>query len=118
MSVSAFSIFGLQKYGVILPQILHNYTNDLLCLPLVLGAISFVIRRLKNDQNFRFPFIIVLAFALYYSLYFEYYLPQYNPRYTADWIDVSLYFMGACAFYYFEKYFSFRKNQNHLQPND
>lgn len=100
-------IFSMQKTGLYLPQILNNYANDLLCLPLVLGIITFIIRSLKKDEFFKLPLFFILTMALYYSLYFEYYLPQNNPRYTSDWIDVILYFIGAVAFYSYERKLGF-----------
>ncbi len=103
MATVAFGIFSIQKTGLYLPEILNNYANDLLCLPLVLGFINFGIRRLKNDESFKLPLFIILIMALYYSVYFEYYLPTINPRYTSDWIDVGLYFAGALGFYSYEK---------------
>ena len=103
MAIVAFGIFSIQKSGIYLPEILNNYLNDLLCLPLVLGVISFMIRRFKKDKSFRLPMFFVLLMALYYSIYFEYYLPKVNERYTSDWIDVMLYFVGAVGFYRYER---------------
>ena len=103
MSVLAVTIFSMQKFEILLPKIINNYANDLLCLPLVLAAIAFAIRRLKKDPNFKFPLVFVLIMAAYYSVYFEYYLPKNNPRYTADYMDVIVYFCGSLAFYFYEK---------------
>lgn len=103
MTVVACGIFALQKSGIYLPGILNNYANDLLCLPLVLGFITFVIRQLKKDTDFQLPLFFVVLMALYYSIYFECYLPIHNPRYTADWIDALLYFVGAFAFYGYQR---------------
>ncbi|MFA9189384.1 hypothetical protein [Flavobacterium magnesitis] len=102
MSVIALSIYVMQKQNIALPPLINNYVNDLLCLPLVLGAITFMIRCLKKDNSFMLPMRIILCMAAFYSFYFEYYLPELNPRYTADWIDVLLYFTGALAFYFVE----------------
>ena len=100
--IAAMTIFVMQKLETYLPEIINNYANDLLCLPLVLGSILYIIRRLKNDSNFQLPLVFILLMATYYSVYFEYYLPSYNSRYTSDWIDVGLYFLGAFAFYGYE----------------
>ncbi len=108
MCFNASGIFVMQKAGFYLPEILNNYANDLLCLPLVLGGISFAIRKLKRDKFFKFPLSFMLFMALYYSVYFEYYLPINNPRYTSDWIDVTLYFSGALFFYGYENLGNFR----------
>ena len=109
MVTIALVVYSLQKLTIPLPKILNNYANDLLCLPLVLGFITFGIRKLKNDEFFKLPLFIILIMALYYSVYFEYYLPTINPRYTSDWIDVGLYFAGALGFYTYERTVVFEK---------
>lgn len=99
----AMIIYVLQRFEVALPPVINNYLNDLLCMPIVLGAVTFVIRNLKKDKTYQLSLFFVLFMAGYYSFYFEYYLPKVNVRYTADWIDVVLYFMGSIGFYYFQK---------------
>ena len=99
MALIAVSIYSIQRLNVPLPRIVNNYVNDLLCLPLVLGTLTFIIRYFKKDKYFTFPLPFVLYLGTYYSVYFEYYLPKVNPRYTADWIDVVLYFSSSIAFF-------------------
>ena len=103
MCVVALLIYSMQRLNFALPSLIDNYVNDFLCLPIVLGGILFIIRWLKKDDKYRFPFAFIIFMALYYSFYFEYYLPTYNPRYTADWMDVLLYFSGALAFFFYKK---------------
>lgn len=90
----------MQRLKIPLPALVNNYTNDLLYLPLVLGAIEFIIRRLKKDASFTLPLGFVIFLSCSYSFYFEYYLPKINLRYTGDWIDVILYFVGGIAFFF------------------
>ena len=99
MALIALSVYTLQKLNVPLPKFVNNYVNDLLCLPLVLGALTLLIRYFKKDKYFIFPLSLVLFLATYYSVYFEYYMPKVNPRYTADWIDVALYFSSSISFF-------------------
>ena len=101
--VIACSIFILQKAQLPLPQWVNNYWNDLLCIPLVLGALTYSIRWLKKDDKFQFSLGFVIVLSSYYAVYFEYYLPKNNSRYTSDWIDVLLYFSGGLLFYLFQK---------------
>lgn len=103
MSLTAMTIYVMQRLSLPLPAVVNNYVNDLLCLPLLLGAMTFVIRRFKKDNSFTFSIGFVVFLACYYSFYFEYYLPEVNPRYTADWIDVILYFSGGFVFFFSEK---------------
>ncbi len=103
MALIALSIYSMQRLNLPLPKFVNNHANDLLCLPLVLGALTFLIRGLNKDKYFKFPLPFVLLLATYYSVYFEYYLPKVNSRYTADWIDVMLYFGSAITFFLIQK---------------
>ena len=96
----ALTIYIMQRLHFSFPTIINNYLNDLLYIPLVIGTIEFIIRRVKKDSSFKLPFGFVIFLAISYSIYFEYYLPKINPRYTADWIDVILYFIGGFAFFF------------------
>lgn len=99
MSFLAAAIYLLQHLGIGLPLWINCYTNDFLCLPIVLGYEQLFFRWLTGKRNYTFSLPLILSMAAYYSLYFEYYLPQINERYTADFIDVILYFSGALCFY-------------------
>lgn len=96
----ALSIYLMQRLKVPLPKLINNYANDLLCLPLALGVITYIIRWLKKDVFFELSFVFVILLSGFYSFYFEYYLPQFDSRYTGDWIDVILYFSGAFAYFF------------------
>ena len=100
MCIAALTIYTLQRLQVSVPFIVNNYGNDLLYLPLVLGAIEFLIRRLKKDSSFNLPLGFVIFLACAYSIYFEYYLPKVNTRYTADCVDVILYFVGGIGYFF------------------
>ena len=100
MFIAALTIYTLQRLQVSLPFVVNNYGNDLLYLPLVLGAIEFLIRRLKGDSSFKLSLGFVIFLASAYSIYFEYYLPKANARYTADWIDVFLYLVGGIGYFF------------------
>lgn len=100
MSIAAGIIYTLQRMHVHIPGWINNYVNDFLCLPILLGFLTFLFRRLKKDENFRFSILFILCITCYYSFYFEYYLPQNSIRYTSDIIDVILYFSGGILFYF------------------
>ena len=68
----ALTIYTMQRLQVSLPFLVNNYGNDLLYLPLVLGAIEFLIRRLKRDSSFKLSLGFVIFLACAYSIYFEY----------------------------------------------
>ena len=100
MCIVALTIYTLQRLQVSLPFLVNNYGNDLLYLPLVLGAIEFLIRRLKRESSFKLSLGFVIFLACAYSIYFEYYLPKVNTRYTADCVDVILYFVGGIGYFF------------------
>lgn len=103
MLLIAASVYVLQKVATPLPLVVNNYLNDLLCIPLVLGALTFIIRKLKRDPRFTLPFGFIFILSSYYGVFFEYYLPKINSRYTSDWIDIVLYFLGGILFYLFQR---------------
>ena len=96
----ALTIYTMQRLNLSLPTIVTNYANDLLYLPLVLGAIEFIIRQLKKDSSFGLPLGFVIFLAISYSIYFEYYLPKVAARYTSHCNDVILYFVGGIAYFF------------------
>lgn len=96
----ALTIYTMQRLNLSLPTIVTNYANDLLYLPLVLGAIEFIIRQLKKDSSFGLPLGFVIFLAISYSIYFEYYLPKVDARYTSDCIDVFLYLVGGIGYFF------------------
>ena len=109
MFVIAASIYVLQKLTIALPLVVNNYLNDLLCMPLVFGALTFIVRKLKNEPQFILPFGFIFILSSYYAVFFEYYLPRTNTRYTSDWLDVALYFIGGMLFYFYQR-IRYKKN--------
>jgi hypothetical protein len=84
---------------IYLPPLINDYLADVLCLPLLLTAVVWTIRRIK-----RLPFLVLdwkmILFAwLYTSLIFEYILPMSSAKYTADIYDVAAYFAGGVLFF-------------------
>lgn len=96
----ALWIYSWQQLGLPLLGWINNYVNNFLCLPLVLGGITQVVRWIRKDPNFQFPLLFPLAMAAYYSIFFEALLPRFHSRYTADWLDVGLYFLGSLCFHF------------------
>lgn len=104
LSIIAITVYFLKQNGYQLPMLIHNYLNDLLCLPLVLGIITYIIRFLKKDAQFKLPLGFVICLATYYAVYFEFYQPKINSRYTSDWIDVLLYFIGGFSYFFVTRF--------------
>ncbi len=100
--VLASVVYGFQYYSYPLPNLINNYLNDLLCMPVVLKICQYTVCLIRNDRNLKIPFEIAFSLTVLYAIYFELLLPKINPRYTADWIDVVLYFTGLLFFLWIE----------------
>jgi hypothetical protein len=92
----------LRQFVAIENAFLNYYLNDLLCLPLVLGAAVFLQRNLVLRQ----PAYALTAWQIglvvvYFSVMFEGVIPLFVSRYTADFRDVICYGLGGWLFWYF-----------------
>lgn len=85
-----------------LSTFINNYLNDFLFVPIVLSLIQFLVRKIKNNKQFKIPTSAIIMIVIYYSLYFEYFMPKLNQRYTADLFDVLMYILGGLFFYLVE----------------
>jgi len=97
-------IYAVQKLDYTLPYYIHNHASNLLCMPIILKTIQWVLK-ITFKKNIRLGFINIFSITCYFSWYFEYYLPKHDSRYTADLYDVFLYFIGSFVYCYLEKYF-------------
>lgn len=95
-------IFGLNQVvelsGIALP-ILHEYLDDVLCLPIVLSVILVIHRRFRlQSSEYILPFSHVLLSLLVIATLFEAVLPIASSRFVGDPIDVLAYILGALFF--------------------
>ena len=102
MLLTAATVYLLKHYGWYLPQMVNNYLNDLLVIPIVLACCLICVRYLIHPDTKLSAFPII-SIVFLYSIYFEYYLPLHNSRYTADVIDCILYGAGGTLFYFWQK---------------
>ena len=104
----AVTIYTLQKTAVTLPYFINNYINDILCIPIVLKFSQIIIRYIKSDKQLQLPIVLQITVTVLYALFFEFFVPKWNVRYTADWWDVTAYFMGLFLFQILEYKSSFK----------
>lgn len=97
------TIYVFQITGFKLPEIINNFVNDFLIIPIVLTICLFILRKTKNNPNYKIPLSIILYLCVLYSVLFEFILPNYLVRYTKDYIDILLYFAGGMVFYQLQK---------------
>jgi len=96
------SVFGLNQAvelsGITIP-ILHEYLDDVLCLPIVLSVILVIHRQYRLKCSYYIlPFSHILLSVLVIAALFEIVLPNMSPRFTGDPFDVLAYMLGALIF--------------------
>lgn len=100
--ISGSLIYLSQKLGVILPFFIHNYYNNLICMPLVFMIINRCIRWLYKLKDFRVTWHHTIPLTLYFAWFFEYLMPLINSRYSQDIFDVFMYFCGHILYHLME----------------
>ena len=97
------SIYIASRLEVQLPKVVRFYVNDFLIIPIVLISSLFVIRKLKNDNDYKISLANVLYVSFLYAIIFEFWLPTFHNRYTSDYTDVALYFLSGFVFHILQK---------------
>lgn len=92
---------------------LHNYLADLLALPLTLGLISFLLKKIYKNEFLQLGLIKISTVTIYFATLFEWILPNLSDAYTGDIWDVFCYFVGGTLFYFFELQKTY-KSKNHV----
>lgn len=89
----------LRLMHIIIPWI-NSYLNDILCLPIILSLVLFIIRKwIIRNTRYYLSIYHILFTAAYFSWVFEWYLPHHNSNFTADPYDILSYFLGGMIFY-------------------
>ena len=98
-------LFGLNQIlekslGIFIPWV-HEYLDDLLAIPVILGITLQIYRWIHPLRAaFRFKKEHVIVAFLYVSLVFEGFLPWYSDQYIRDFWDILCYGLGAIIFYF------------------
>jgi hypothetical protein len=103
MLLTAAIVYLFKHCRWYLPEMINNYLNDLLVIPIVLACCLICVRYIKKDPKINLSVFNIISIIFLYTTYFEYYLPLYNLRYTADSIDCILYAAGGTFFYFWQK---------------
>lgn len=97
-SVLYLLIRFLRFLEVDIPQFLNSYATDLLCMPIILTIILFLVQKVKRNDSIALPIAGIIFVTTYWAVYFEYYLPYRSEMYTADAVDVAMYILGMLSF--------------------
>lgn len=85
--------------GIFVPFV-HEYLDDLLAMPVVLGISLQVFRWISSlKEMFVFTKIQIFVAVAYFAFLFEFLLPMLSPVYTRDFWDVVCYGIGAVFFH-------------------
>jgi hypothetical protein len=113
--LTAGILFTLNQYlekvaGIFLPYV-HEYLDDVLCMPVVLTLTLFIQRKITfRNEAYTFTAGHVMVAVVYFSLMFEGILPAYSPKYTRDWLDIVAYAAGAAVFYRYINFWRIPRN--------
>lgn len=90
--------------------LLSDYLADLLCLPIVLTGIHYLMSSMRIvNSGFELTFAMIIAAIISFSIVFEYVLPKMDEKFVADPFDILAYFLGGLTYYYYRrKYFGTR----------
>ena len=90
-----------RKFGHPVPFLINGYIDDAFAVPVIANISLWFMRVLviKNDY-YVLSWQKVAFIVIYVSLVFEVVLPLISKRYTSDWVDVLLYVVGGCFFYW------------------
>ncbi len=103
MTIAYIGIVSIKRLELPLPDLISSYMADLLCMPLLLSATLFLLRRIKHSPQFYLGIGHIVFILCYVSFAFEYVLPRYHPSYTSDLLDVCCYGLGAISFVFMQK---------------
>lgn len=92
--------------GVELPDFFAHYFTDLLCMPIVFGLSSEVLRWIGGELYAWLSPAKLIAGLIYFSIFFEFVLPKWNTGATGDPLDILCYLIGTIFFWYIQGVYS------------
>lgn len=96
-------IYFASQLNLQLPRFIRFYANDFLIVPIVLYSALWILKRTKNNPNYKISIPLIIYICFLYSILFEFIFPNYLARYTKDYTDILLYFAGGFVFYQLQK---------------
>ena len=96
-------LYFIKQTGFYLKYI-SDYAADLLCVPIVLSVVHFVMVKFGVIKtHFEFTPTMIAFCVLLFGLAFEWFLPMKSTNFTADPIDFVAYILGGLAYFIFRK---------------
>lgn len=88
---------ALERKGIFLP-VIHSYSDDLMCLPVILTP-ALAGFRYYLGPRFCLPVSKIITALILLSVSMEIILPAFSSRHIADAADVIMYALGGAAFH-------------------
>jgi hypothetical protein len=85
----------LQRVAGIHIRFLYSYLDDLLAVPVTLGAYQLLMIYLRKDKNFIVSLPIVIICVVGFIFHFEILMPAISSKYTGDIWDPLMYTSGG-----------------------
>ncbi len=89
---------ALEHSGIFLP-VIHSYSDDLMCLPVILTPALAGFRYFLGKQ-FCLPASKIMTALILLSVSMEIILPAFSTRHIADAADVIMYALGGAVFHF------------------
>jgi hypothetical protein len=103
--VGVYIIHLFLKFSDIsVPTWMSSYLADLLCLPIMFGLFTWLMRDVMKRSSFRLTALMIVFGVCYVSFAFEWLAPRWSSRYTADGWDVVCYFVGGIFYLLFHQW--------------
>lgn len=107
-------LFFCKKNGIYF-YLIGDYAADLICIPLSLLFIEWLMGKIPNT-HFNMDGWKIMVAVIYFSIVFEGIMPRFSVNYTRDYFDILMYSVGGLIYYSFFLKFSFRKNATISKP--
>jgi hypothetical protein len=89
---------ALEYRGIFVP-VIHSYSDDLMCLPVIL-TLALAGFRFYLGKRFCLPVSKIMTALILFSISMEIILPAFSSRHTADPADVLMYALGGVTFHF------------------
>ena len=109
--ITAFIINQLLQFIGIYNTFTSSYLDDLLFFPITFSIIVYVIKKKRNQINYKMPLAHIILSIIIVSLIFEVLAPLFLDYIYADYNDIVFYCLGSYCFYIYQSKLLFKKFQ-------
>ena len=107
--ITAFIINQLLQFIGIYNTFTSSYLDDLLFFPITFSIIVYVIKKKRNQINYKMPLAHIILSIIIVSLIFEVLAPLFLDYIYADYNAIVFYCLGSYCFYIYQSKLLFKK---------